>query len=226
MYLYEKNKDKIDVYELKARRDKLFDFKRREMEKEDLDHIVFKLQSNNKDDLQNFRDSRYSGKFIDKKNYIFKHKNGIKLNNVIYLRDNGLIIDGLLYRLYRGEFDYYPGYKIIISNHKNKKYLLLTDPCIEEQKTKIFDAESYKYSLDNVISLPESMYLLRKLIEQDYSELVDKNIEEQLSLYDFNDEPIKKLDLKTIEFTNKNSFSDNDLELEQIILKKVRQIHK
>ena len=33
MYLYEKNKDKIDVYELKEIRNRLFDFRRKEMEK-------------------------------------------------------------------------------------------------------------------------------------------------------------------------------------------------
>lgn len=225
MYLYEKNKDKIDVYELKARRDKLFEFKRRKMEEECIDSRVYKLQSNNKDDLIYLCDfANYTKDFINKRNYIFKHKNGIKLSNIIHSWDNGLIIDGLLYRLFRGDYDIF--YKTIKIDNNTQKYLLLTDSAIVEEKTKFFDAESYKYSIDKVISIPESIYLLKKIIEQDYSQIVDKNIDEQLALYDFIDTPIQKLDLDTIRFVNQNYLTDNDLEVNNCILKKVRQINK
>ena len=225
MYLYEKNKDKIDVYELKARRDKLFDFKRREMEQKSLDNIVFSLQSNNKDELIYFyNSSEYTKDFIDKKNKVFKHKRGIKLDNVIHFSDDGLKIDGLLYRLFRGDFDY-PGFGIKKVINKDKKYLLLTD-YIEENKTKVFDAESYKYSIDNVISIPESIYLLKKVIMDEFEDILDKNIDEQLSLFDFTNEPIKRLDFETAQFLNMNYVTDNRLEIDQNILKKVRQINK
>lgn len=227
MYLYEKNKDKIDVYELKEKRDKLFEFKMKKMSDLWIDSIVYSLKSNNKEELVCFRDNIIDEKsFIEKKNYIFKHKTGIKLNNVIHCGNNGLIIDGLLHRLCRGDFDFYTESWIKEINIENVKYLLLTSFYIDQNKTKLFDAESYKYSIDNVISIPESIYLLLKLRQHAFDKIADKNLDEQLSLYDFVDTPIKKLDLETLKFTNQNTFTDRELEINQNILKKVRQINK
>lgn len=171
-----------------------------------------------------YNSSEYIKNFIDKKNKVFKHKRGIKLDNVIHFSDDGLKIDGLLYRLFRGDFDY-PGFDIKKVFNKDKKYLLLTD-YIEENKTKVFDAESYKYSIDNVISIPESIYLLKKVIMDEFEDILDKNIDEQLSLFEFTNEPIKKLDFETAQFLNMNYVTDNRLEIDQNILKKVRQINK
>ena len=56
--------------------------------------------------------------------------------------------------------------------------------------------------------------------------IYDKNIDKQLSLYDFENTPIKKLDLETIEFLNSKFLTEKDLEANNCILKKVRQINK
>jgi tRNA G18 (ribose-2'-O)-methylase SpoU len=68
------------------------------------------------------------------------------------------------------------------------------------------------------------------LSKRDLFNLVDKNIDEQLSLYSFKDEPIKKLDVNTVNYM-RNKFSDSylfgdGLEVSHNILNKVRQLTK
>ena len=231
MYLYEKDKNIVNVYELKEKRDKLFEFKRKEMEKNKKIETVYSVFSNSDEDIRMFRDIReYDiNKFIKKYNTLFKHKNGLKLSENHYFLENRNNIDGLLYQLYCGDYDFY-GYDVkkLFDKDKNdvKKYFLQTTSEIKCHKPEHFNGESYQFELPNILSIPESIYLLRLLIQQEFGKLVDKNIDEQLSLYDFNAIPIQKLDLDTIRFISNNYLSDKDLELNNYILKKVRHINK
>lgn len=232
MYLYEKDKNIVNVYELKEKRDRLFDFKRKEMEKNGKEELVYSIFSNNLRDIHKFElSSEYDmNDFIKKCNTFFKHKNGLKLcANRYFMRDNINNIDGLLYQLYSGDYDLY-GYEVkkIFDKDTNdiKKYFLQTTSERKIHKPERFVGESYAIELPNILSIPESIYLLKLLRQQKFYDLVDKNIYEQLSLYDFKDEPIKKLDLETIRFVNQNYLTDDDLEVNESILKKVRQLHK
>lgn len=231
MYLYEKDKNIVNVYELKEKRDRLFDFKRKEMEKNGKDGLVCSIFSNNLCDINMFEcASEYDmSKFINKSNKLVKHKTGLKLCDNHYFISNRNNINGLLYQLYCGDYDFY-GYEVkkIFDKDINdiKKYFLQTTSDIKKHKLERFNGESFKYELPNILSIPESIYLLKLLRQQKFYDLVDKNIYEQLSLYDFKDEPIKKLDLETIRFVNQNYLTDDDLEVNESILKKVRQLHK
>jgi len=231
MYLYEKDKNLILVYELKERRDKLFNFKRKEMEKNGKDGLVCSILSNDINEIKTFIDIPYfeTSDFITKTHSIFKHKKGLKLLENNYFISNRNNIDGLLYQLYCGDYDLY-GYRVkkIYDKLPNKveKYLLQTTSDLKHHKLERFNGESYRFELPNILSIPESIYLLKLLIEEEFYDIHDKNIDEQLSLYDFNDEPIKKLDLETVQFMNKNYLTDNDFEIHDNILKKVRQLQK
>ena len=231
MYLYEKDKNIVNVFELKEKRDKLFEFKRKEMEKNRKQDVVYSVFSNNYNELRSFVGaSEYDlDKFIKKYNTFFKHRTGLKLSENLYFIENRNNIAGLLYQLYCGDYDFY-GYdvkKLYEEDRNNvKKYFLQTTSEIKQHIPEKFNAESFTYELPNILSISESIYLLRLLIQQKFGSVVDKNIDEQLSLYDFNDKPIKKLDLETIRFVNQNYLTDDDLEIHDSILKKVRQINK
>lgn len=230
MYLYEKENNQIKVYELKDLKEKLFDFRRKEMEKNGKNGLVYRVFSNNLNDIYNFQnEEKYDmSKFITKYNLYIKHKKGLKLYEVNSMFENRIIVNGLLYQLYNGDYDCnYEVTKLFEGEEDNiKKYLLLTNSDIKFHKINCFDGESFRYELSNIISLPESIYLLRLLIQKQFVELVDKDIDELLSLYEFNNIPIKKLDIDTMKFINKNYITKKELELDQHILKKVRQIHK
>lgn len=231
MYLYEKDKDIVNVYELKERKEKLFDFKRKEMEKNGKNELVYSIFTNNLHDIDKFElSSEYDmNDFIKKCNTFFKHKNGLKLCENHYFISNRNNIDGLLYQLYCGDYDLY-GYRVkkIYDKDKNdiKKYFLQTTSDRKFHKLECFKGESFQYELPNILSIPESIYLLKLLRLQEFVELVDKNIDTQLALYDFKDEPIQKLDLDTVRFISKDYITDDDLEINESILKKVRQLHK
>ena len=233
MYLYEmdKDKNKINVFELKEIKDKLFEFKRKEMEKLDRCNIVYEMLSNNFEDISMVKDIEYFNDehFIYKKNYIFKHFTGLKLNSLNYFLGNEFIIDGLIYQLCSGNFDnYYYDVKKVYNGKKDNinNYLLVTNPNVIKSNTNFLKPESFKYKISNLISIPESIYFLRQINISEFDTIIDKNIDEQLSLYEFNEQPIKQLDLETIKFVNKNFITDDILEVNQNILKKVRMINK
>jgi len=231
MYLYEKNKNSVNVYELKEKRDKLFDFKRKEMEKNKKAELVYSVFSNSLDDIKMFSNTNEfdMNKFINKYHSVFKHKKGLKLSEIHYFVENRINIDGLLYQLYCGDYDYY-GYNVTKLYNQDKKninkYFLQTTSEIITHKPERFNGESYQFEIPNIISIPESIYLLRLLIQQELGNVVDKNIDEQLSLYEFNNNPIKKLDLDTIRFIDSRYLTDKTLDVHNEVLKKVRQINK
>lgn len=233
MYLYEKNKDKVDVYELKEVRDKLFDFRRKEMEKLNKHEILYRALSNEAHRINSFLECfpLTEDKLITKENRFFIHKRGIKLENVNYFYENAIIIDGLIYQICNGRYNFVKNIGKLYDNcGELKKYFIFASSCAEINKRNIFkiDGEFYKYELKNIVNIPESIYLLNLLLNEELEELLDKNIDEQLSLYDFNNVPINSLDIETVNFTKPNiaSLTNDGLEQSQIILKKVRQINK
>lgn len=236
MKLYEKSGDSINVYELKELKDKIFEYRRKEMEKMNKDEIVYKVLSNNKEELSLFLDSnKYDGsKFITKDNRFFMHKNGLKLKNYNYAWENKVIIDGLLYEICSGYLGLFNKEKIVVSSEKDnsnqdKIFIPMTYDIKVNKKKKLFDGEFYCFELPNLVSVPESIQLLHMLLERDYFDLMDKDIDEQLALYEFVDKPVAKLDFDTINYFEQNIdryLYGEGLEVSQNILKKVRQINR
>lgn len=231
MYLYEKNKDKIDVYELKEIRDRLFDFRRKEMEKLGKHKILYRAFSNDAHTIYSFLNgfSLDEINLITKQNKFFIHKKGIKLENINYFYDNTITIDGLIYQICNGKFDVVNTIGMI-HNNDLIKYFIFAEPYTKINNKNIFklDGEFYKYKLTNIVNIPESVYLLHLLLNEEFEKLVDKNIDDQLSLYEFSNKPIDSLDVDTINFVKPGLayLNDKGLEITQNILKKVRQINK
>lgn len=234
MELYEKSGNSINVYELKELKDKLFEYKRKEMEKMNKDEIVYKVLSNNSDELNFFLNlgSYDSSKFITKDNKLFKHKNGLKLKNYNYVSENRVIIDGYIYGICAEKHSLvYTRKQIIIydgNGNKEKVFIPMTYDFKFNKKNKVFDGGFYEYELPFLVSIPESIQLLEMLKECDYYNLVDKNIDEQLALFEFIDKPVAKLDINTINYFKNNVnyyLYGEGLEVSQNILKKVRRVH-
>ena len=230
MYLYEKEKDKINVYELKELKDKLFEYRRKEMEKLNKHSILYNFLSNDVHTMYSLMQCDLDEKkLITKENKFFIHKNGVKLENVYYLYDNQIIIDGLLYQFCNGYYNLSEKLVNLYNGDDVVKHFVLTNNNIDIRKRKLLkiDGEFYKYKLSNLINIPETIYLLQLLINEEFEKIYDKNIDELLALYDFQDIPVNSLDINTINFINYSyKLTDEELELNQNILKKVRQINK
>lgn len=158
MYLYEKEKDKINVYELKELKDKLFEYRRKEMEKLSKHEIVYKVLSNDAHDIMSFKENSAcdENKFITKENSFFIHKKGLKLKNINYLHENEIIIDGLIYQICKGYHDWKTKQVDVYNQNNITKHFILTNNSIDINKKSIFkiNGEFYKYELSNVVSIP------------------------------------------------------------------------
>ena len=229
MYLYEKNHGNIDVYELKENEEKIKNYIKQEMNKLSKNDIAFKFL---------FSDEIYLNGFdcfdTIKQEYITdnvkKLKNKILLEKIYYnTTSNKIIIDGLLHNYFEGNFDNLP-----IKNIKNNE-IIERSFLIPNGETKIVKKGDLLsndiYEIPYCLTISESLVLLKDLREELLGKVYNKNIDEQLSLFDFKDEPVGSYDIRTINNLIKHrlcsrSKYDNDLEVSQIVLKKVRMVNK
>lgn len=162
MYLYEKEGNIVSVYELKVLKDKLFEYRRKEMEKLNKHELVYKILSNNAHDIMSAREFGYcdESKFITKKNKFFIHKRGLKLESVNYFLENEIIIDGLIYQICNGDHDLKSKQFDVYNRNDAIKHFILTDQHLYINDRNIFkiNGEFYKYELSNVVNIPESIY--------------------------------------------------------------------
>ena len=231
MELYEKSGEYINVYELKVLRDKLFLYKKSIFDKIDKDKLVYRLYSNSSNDIVCFlnSDTYDVNKFIKKENRYFIHRNGLKLENCTYSWDNKIIIDGLVYQIINNVvFLVKP--IILTGDREGKKLLPTTFDWKFSKSESWFDGGFYKYELPNLVSIPEKIIDLNNLLNKDLFEVFDKDIDEQLSLFEFSEKPIARLDIDTLNYFKKKSMDeylfDDGLEVSEAILKKVRHIKR
>ena len=76
----------------------------------------------------------------------------------------------------------------------NQKYHFLK---ADKEKLLLRASEDKIYRVNNLIDLPEKLYLLQLLLNEKYVEIANKNIEEQLSLFDI--EYLKSIKKKALE---------------------------
>ncbi len=235
MYLYEKQKSTIDVYELKENQKKLIEFKRREMAKKSKNDIVYKFLLTDADGLKgiDYLDAITNVDIISHEKKIQKSK---ELNGKTVLQnlscenlDDKIIIDGLLEQYYKGDLEN-SSIKKLMQDGVAVKYLLLTTYTkhVIKKESLLFNGI---YELPYILSLPESLVLLRELRNKIFNDICDKNIYGQLATFDFVDEPIASYDIETINcminFGLLNQkINDNDFDIHQKILNKVRQVNK
>jgi len=180
MYLYDKKKNKIDIYNLTSNDKKIYEYRIKQMKKIPRNEILLRCFTNEKNDIHEvfkIYENQLDTKIIPiEKVDGFYHK----------LEPDSLASRSLIDSYYKGELK---DKKIAkVQDLKKIRYLLLT-------KTEYTYYNSKKV-LDGIIEIPESLYLL-SLIENEKFSLIDGNINEQLSLFEF--KKTKQVDLETIQ---------------------------
>ena len=118
-------------------------------------------------------------------------------------------------------------YSFKIKKDKYQLDLLTTDKTFLVEQFELWVKKASEYAKKKKAN--ECKELVNSQIKAE-AEITQKNIDEQLSLYDFSGEPIQKLDIDTVSFIKTPylgyDFTEEGLEVSQNILKKVRQINK
>ena len=228
MYLYDKNNGNIDVYELRENKEKIVEYKKQELSKISKDDLIFKMLFSDLIYANGFSFDSLKSDFIA--NDIKKLKNKFFIEKLLYNNvNNKIIIDGILQNYYEGDFDNKP-----IKNIKNgdivEKYFIIPDSNAKLiKKGNMFSSDIFE--IPYILTLPKSLVLLKDLRKQLFYSVYDKNIDEQLSLFDFKDEIVGRYNVDLINDLEKYGLCsikkrENDLEISQNILKKVRMINK
>ena len=205
MHLFEKNGNSIDVYTMTPNAEKIARFKEAEMERIPFKERVYKatcdwrskyfenaeFEANYFDIVENYSESGMQGE------QLFHKISTYPINGGELVRQNMLLDD-----YYKGEFKDKPIVsisRIEIARYKVLKYLLLT----QSSYNKFGNHDCY--IMDNIISIPRTLYLLQ-LLEQEKIELLLKEIDNN------NDDISKQLALFDIEKVNGTSFSMDIIE--------------
>ena len=227
MYLFDKKDNKVEVYSMEPNMEKIYDFRKKEMEQIPEDERVLKMVSNKYMDWSMF----YSG-VINTSRIDFREKgifnkyycNLIQYNmtNEERERQNKLLED-----YYKSSYFYY---KIRINKEYDKikglqtiKRLLMDNVCISEKRN--------RHAINDIISVPESILLLEILLSQDIHLLENEDISKQIELFNFSANPIEIVDYDMIDrysklnVVNSNASDKLDCKVEesQKILKYIKK---
>lgn len=195
MLLYDRKEKTIDVYEFLADANDLFNYRKQQMEKisKEKTFYIATAYPRDKDDkpILEKRDNSFNSNIIPMwRLNSSQHFHFFNTDDKISEGQKQLLLD----RLYNGEFD-----KNKIARVKDDKlrYFLLKST---EYHKDILSASFDKRILEDIIEVPESLYYLQLLLQEKFSFLEDKNISEQLALFnlnyvdEFNVEELEKID--------------------------------
>lgn len=170
MYLYEKNNNYLDIYNLDFSCEELYDYRREEMklipEKEMILRGITGIGSENFEVFKNYQNN------FDNEVISYDDVNG---------EHHTLKPDLLLEKGREKLLDSYYSGLFTNKNVARVKYL-------DEIKYFLLTQDEYKYyienkSIDEIIQLPESLYLLSLIEREKFSLIGDSDITKQLSLF-------------------------------------------
>lgn len=213
MRLFEETQDKIIVTEYLSERDKVLEFKKREIAKIPVDERVLSAERNT-----NYYSIKTGMDFIGLDELLFKEKNGptwgyhyhklecSKLSN----EKQKKIIDDYINTVVDVLYDVYkvtvPYDQLSETQKNNFDCFSLIDAKDKEvlKKLKYFlTSESYKIgnnsiaSMDGIINSTESMYIYHLLVNDKFKNLINKDIEEEVNLF-FPFKKICEIDTKEV----------------------------
>lgn len=195
MYLYDKTKRTIDVYTMTSNNQKSADFKKSEMQKSiPAEERILKASTNDEKELENIGQpiswSRLqraaAGAFVE----TFWHNvNSYQMSDEEKIRQAKL-----LNNYYNGNFIDKPvalieDYNKETSRFEIIKYFLLT---------KSYAENNQEYIMDDIISVPESLYYLQLLEQGMFHKIADEDISRQLQTFDISDSPIKRISISEL----------------------------
>ena len=193
MHLFEKNGTEINIYEMKADNKRLFDYKQKEMTQLPLDERILRAVAKNP-----------GAKLLqyEKDYYLFRDLNGgphgIYGNHTLdkySMTEQEIARQAkLLKEYYNGKFRYSDIREIYDYDESERKlkiikYWLLTQGFYHTR-------DSQRPTMDNIIQLPKSLYLLYLLEKGNFHKISDQDdISEQLKCFDIQELPNEKISI-------------------------------
>ena len=187
MYLYDKKENTIDVYEMTPNFKKTVEYKKNEMETIPFDERVLKACSNCNRELEHtdspiiyeklqYRENRIPGR-------VYYHSiTSYQMTDEEKIRQSELL----------GE--YYNG------DYKNKKIALIKKSKNEITKYFLLTALWYsccdnEYVMDDIISIPKSLYLLQMLEQGKFYRVDEEDISKQLQTFNISTSPVERISI-------------------------------
>lgn len=229
MRLFNINEDVIEAYEMTPRIKEIEEYKRKEMANIPLDRRVL-----------------YARTFDDDEKVLENKKNIIRFQEIMSLPSNGTHSISscnmeesekleLLEEYYFKSLIFQPVVEVsvdclnqsIFGIKNDFLYLLLTSKEYEEKYT-----PRPVYEMPGIISITRPLHLLQLILNEEYTRLNDKDISEQLSLFDISDKVIETIPINPIKkLRNNGLYSDEEydklmqkIEGTQMVLKKANRI--
>lgn len=176
MLLYNKRDSEIDIYHMNPKKKKLKEY-RKKLLLDAKDPIMYRLRTNNKAAI----DRMLGQKEVD---IYYVNCKGKTWSSIEALDWKGLSLQkDILIKYVNGKYSTLEPTRVL-DNFDCTVYRFLRPNDVEiEQKS-----SEYKptWQIDNMINLPKKLYLLQLLQLGDFEELVSKDIEKQLQLFDIN----------------------------------------
>lgn len=244
MNLYIKNHGNLEVYNLTPKTDEVKKYKEVEMKKIPETKRILKATCNenyiSKCPLH-YNDTVLESR-LNYKEYSFFDSSGHLFKRYYHQLESYNHPTAYIYRLnllnifYNGTYDNVRLVKVLddinkgnwkLDDLKAVQYLLLT----QKDYQKDVNGKKTFFTMDNIINIPESLYYLEKILQGNYSEIVGKNIDNQLSLFELSEEPSYSISLEELTLLEqnriiKNIVNDEQLETSSEIIRKIKMINK
>lgn len=192
MSLFEINGDNLDIYQIIENKEKLRKYKQKILEENKEKQIFYVLMTNRFENILNLNIREVGLDNINYSNSTLTETNDWSTLNPIGKHSVGASTRKEILKKYiDGEYDKLLPTEVV---GNNQKYHFLKP---DKEKILLRASEDKIYRVNNLIDLPEKLYLLQLLLNEKYVEIANKNIEEQLSLFDI--EYLKSIKKKVLE---------------------------
>lgn len=190
MYLYDKTKEIIDVYTMISNNQKAAEFKKNEIESSiPFEERILRASTNDIKELENIVQPILWSK-LQQENMCgenFWHKvASYQMSGEEKIRQANL-----LKGYYNGEFTDKSIALIEDYNKENSKFEIIKYFLL----TKSYNEINGQYIMNDIISLPKSLYFLQMLEQGKFSNVVDEDIDRQLQTFDISKDPIKRISI-------------------------------
>lgn len=210
MYLYNKNGDKLEVYHLMPKEKQIIEYKMEEMKKIPEEERVLKAVSNYRPKIQ----TCYSGvAFSSEIDYGNEDAFFHKYHRLIgYDEKDEAIVKKKLEEYYAQNYNWKT---LEVDPYlDSRKYYLLQGGNSYGWEKRAFKPSRFK--LDGIIQIPKSLYILHQLYFGYGDNLIEYDINKQMDLFWFNDDPKESYDFSRINSLMSFGLIDNTLNEEKI----------
>ncbi len=196
MLIYDKKPDKIDIYTMEPNKEKLEKYRKRAVQRYKDDLYLCYLKTNNWETISRMKNASA----ID--NHLVNYDNSTPLDcgtwANIYITGEEQGKNLILEKYIAGEYDKLAPTRVFEYEYEaeceKRLYNLLKT---EGHYISSTNSHGDVYQMDNMLNLPENLYLLHQLLLGKYASVADENITRLLKLFEF--EYQKNVELQAIE---------------------------